>query len=101
MDGSWLTHVVQSPVPADLSDSESEIESIEDDDISKELRDRAQRQHRQMCDARAQAKRAHKRGDYEAERMYKQVAMARRSAMDQLNAEAAKIIFRQKNKVCI
>ena len=101
LDGSWLTHVVQSPVLADLSDSDSEIEHIEDDDIGKELRDRAQRQHRQMRDALAQAKSAHKRGDYEAERMHKRVAMARRSAMEQLNAKAAKIIFHQKNKVCI
>ena len=101
LDGSWLTHVVQSPVLADLSDSDSEIEHIEDDDIGKELRDRAQRQHRQMRDALAQAKSAHKRGDYEAERMHKRVAMARRSAMEQLNAKAAKIIFHQKNKVCV
>lgn len=90
-----------SPVLADLSEAESEIEYIEDDDIGKELRDRARRHGREMRDARAQAKSARKGGDHLAERYYKQVAVARKSAMDELNTKAAKIIFHHKNKVCI
>ena len=54
-----------------------------------------------MRDARARAKDAHKRGNYVVEHRHKQEAIARKNAMDQLNAKAAKIIFHQKNKVSI
>jgi hypothetical protein len=103
MDEHRFTQVVQpSLVPADLSDSESdEIESIEDVDIGKELRNRARRQHREMRDARAQAKSARKRGDDVAENRHEKEAIMRENAVDQLNERAAKIIFHHKNKVCI
>jgi hypothetical protein len=103
MDESWFTQVVQpSPVPADLSDSDSdEIEYIEDVDIGKELRNRARRQYREMRDARAQAKSAGRRGDDVAENRHEKEAIARKNAVDQLNERAAKIIFHHNNKVCI
>ncbi|KAI0256075.1 hypothetical protein BJV78DRAFT_436718 [Lactifluus subvellereus] len=63
-----------------------------------DIRERARRQHREMCDARARARSAHEGGDYVAERRHNQVAKARRSAMDQLNTRAAEMIFKQKNK---
>ncbi|KAI0256071.1 hypothetical protein BJV78DRAFT_436544 [Lactifluus subvellereus] len=80
------------PVPA------AQIENVEDVNTAKDIRERAQRQHREMCNARARAKSAHKRGDYAAERTHKQEVIARKSAMDQLNTRAAEIIFKQKNK---
>ncbi|KAI0256077.1 hypothetical protein BJV78DRAFT_1358109 [Lactifluus subvellereus] len=97
---SGLTHVIRpSPVLSDLSDPESdEMEYIEDDDTAKKLRDRARRQHREMCEARARAKSAHRDGDYVAESKHKKEAVARKDAMEMLNAQAAKIIFHQKNK---
>jgi hypothetical protein len=79
----------------------NELENVEDINTAMDIRERARRHHREMCDARARAKSAHKRGDFVAERMHKQEEIARRSAMDQLNTRAAEIIFKQKNKVCV
>ena len=100
---STLAQVVQpSPVPAALSGFVSnELENVEDISTAMDIRKRALRQRREMCDARVRAKSAHERRDIAAERMHQQVAKARRSAMDQLNMKAAEIIFKHKNKVCV
>ncbi|KAI0256070.1 hypothetical protein BJV78DRAFT_1118289 [Lactifluus subvellereus] len=63
-----------------------------------DIQERARRQHREMCDARARGKSAYKRGDNAAERTHKQEAIAHKSTMDQLNMRAAEMIFKQKNK---
>ncbi|KAI0256074.1 hypothetical protein BJV78DRAFT_1168995 [Lactifluus subvellereus] len=87
------------PVPTALSNLVfNELEDVEDVNTAMDIRERARRQHREMCDARARAKSARKRGDYAAERRHKQEAIDRRNAMDQLNMRAAEIIFKQKNK---
>ena len=100
---STLARVVQpSPVPAALSGFVSnEPGNVEDISTAMDIRKRALRQRREMCDARVRAKSAHERRDTAAERMHQQVAKARRSAMDQLNMKAAEIIFKHKNKVCV
>ncbi|KAI0256080.1 hypothetical protein BJV78DRAFT_1117977 [Lactifluus subvellereus] len=74
------------------------MEYIEDDDIAKKLRDGARHHRGKMLDALALAKSARRRGDSEVEDEHKKVAIARKNAMEQLNAKAAKIIFHQKNK---
>jgi hypothetical protein len=77
-----------------------ELENVQDINIAKELRGRAQRHHREMRHARTLAKSAHKRRDYQTKRAFDQHAIIHESARELLNARAATIIFRENNKVC-
>jgi hypothetical protein len=96
--------VPRSPNPASLPSFESDErvnvkpEGIE---VAKELRERARRYHREMYDARALAKSANKRRDYQAKRIHTEHAGTYENAMERLNAKAADIIFRENNKVCM
>jgi len=89
-----------SPQPDVLYGTEFEAaETTQDMKAARELRGRARRCKIEMRDARDLAKSARKSGDHAAERMYKQDANALESEMKSLDKRAAKIIFREKNKV--
>jgi len=49
--------------------------------------------------AREEADRARREGNHSAAKMYSSDALAHRNAMKDLNKEAAKVIFKEKNKV--
>jgi len=89
-----------SPQPDVLYGTESEAaENTQDMKSAGELRKRARRCNIEMRDARDLAKSARKSGDRAADQMYKQDAIALESEMKSLDKRAAKIIFREKNKV--
>ncbi|KAI0256078.1 hypothetical protein BJV78DRAFT_1118450 [Lactifluus subvellereus] len=71
---------------------------MEDGDNAEKLRARARHRYSEMCDARARAKSARRVGDYVAVRRYEEDATMHKNATEELNAEAAKKIFHQKNK---
>ncbi|KAH9978746.1 hypothetical protein BGW80DRAFT_1165588, partial [Lactifluus volemus] len=62
------------------------------------LRERARRCHREMCEARALAKSAHKRRDYQAESKHNEDAITHERKKKLFNEMAAKIIFVKNNK---
>ena len=66
---------------------------------ARELRERARRCKREMHAARDLAKSTRKSGDHQAEQSHKHDAMAYESQMKDLDKRAAKIIFRENNKV--
>ena len=76
-----------------------ELASIEDLEFAKKLREQARRRGREMTEARSRAKSAQKKGYRGAAQAHKQEAIAHKSAMEELDKRAAKIIFREKNKV--
>jgi hypothetical protein len=91
-----------SPVPAVLPDLDSdEIENIENVNTAEELRERALGHDRQMHHERKLAKSAHRRRDYNAQRVHRARATAHKSAKKALNEKAANIIFKENNKVCM
>lgn len=91
-----LQTVVQVISPDLHSD---ELASIEDVEFARKLREQARRRGREMTDARGRAKSAQKKGYRGAAQAHKQEAIAHKSAMEELDKRAAKIIFREKNKV--
>ena len=89
-----------SPVPDGLYGVEFETTAnAEDMKTARQLRERARRSNRAMREARDMAKNARKIGDYETAQTYKQDAIAHESEMKNLDKRAAKIIFRENNKV--
>ena len=73
--------------------------SVEDLDFAKKLREQARRRGREMSEARSRAKSAQKKGYRGAANAHRQEAIAYESAMKKLDKRAAKIIFRENNKV--
>ncbi len=90
------------PTPSSpyYSTRSDELASVEDLEFAKELREKAQRSGREMSEAYSRANRAQKNGYRGAAHEHRQQADAHKSAMEELNKRAAKIIFREKNKVC-
>ena len=89
-----------SRVPNAQSSVEFEAATTaEDINFATALRDRALRSKRAMRAARGLAKSARKRGDHAAAAKYKRDAISHESEMKSLDKRAAKIIFREKNKV--
>lgn len=72
---------------------------LSDDDTAEDLREKARHMKRKEQEAYRRAKHARKMRDHNAEAAYKRDALKHKMAMEHLNNEAAKIIFRQKNEV--
>lgn len=72
---------------------------VEDLEYAKKLREKARRKGLEMSEARSRAKSAQKKGSRGAAHIHKQEAMVRESEMKDLDKRAAKIIFRENNKV--
>ena len=72
---------------------------VEDLDFAKKLRERARRKGREMSEARSRAKSARKKGHLGAAHAHGQEAIAHESEMKELDKRAAKIFFRENNKV--
>ena len=90
-----------SPQPDALYGTEFEVaENVQDMKAARELRERARRCKNEMHNARDLAKSARRSGDHNTQQMYRQDAIALESEMKSLDKRAAKIIFREKNKVC-
>jgi hypothetical protein len=70
-----------------------------DYDTVDDLREKARHMKREEQEAYKRAKHAREKRDYSAEDAHKRDAIRRERAMDYLNNEAAKVIFRQKNEV--
>lgn len=70
-----------------------------DYDTADDLREKARHMKREEQEAYKRAKDARKKRDYNAEGAHKRDAMRHKRAMEYLNNEAAKVIFRQKNEV--
>ena len=64
-----------------------------------DLRERARRSKHEMEKAREEADRARREGNHYAAKVYGRDALAHRNAMKDLNKEAAKVTFKEKNKV--
>jgi hypothetical protein len=73
--------------------------TVEDLDSAKKLREQARRQGREMTEARSRAKSAQKKGRRGAADAHRQEALVHKSAKEKLDKRAAKIIFKEKNKV--
>ena len=73
-----------------------ELASVED---AKKLREQARRHGREMSDAYGRAKTAQQRGQLGAAQEHRQRGDAHKSSMESLDERAAKIVFREKNKV--
>ena len=87
----------QTPSRTQLSSTRfDELASIED---ANKLREQAQRSGQEMSEARSRAKSAQKKGYYGAAQAHRQEAIKHEKAKKDLNKEAAKIIFRERNKV--
>jgi len=94
--------VPRSPSPVPDAQYGVEVEVVanaQEMKSARELRERARRCKREMHAARDLAKSTRKRGDYEAEQRHKHDAMAYESQMKDLDKRAARIIFRENNKV--
>jgi DNA-nicking Smr family endonuclease len=72
---------------------------IKDEKAAVALRKQARRSNREMREARDLVIRARKYGDYRAEQRHREDAIAYESEMNSLDKRAAKITFRQNNKV--
>lgn len=73
--------------------------SVEDLDFAEKLRVQARHRSRDMVEARSRAKNAQKKGYKGAAQEHRQEVIAHEKVMKELNKRAAKIIFREKNKV--
>ena len=94
--------VPHSPIPVSGTQYGGEVEAVasaQEMKAARELRERGRRCKREMHAARDLAKSARKSGDYKAEQRHKHDAMAYESQMKDLDKRAAKIIFRENNKV--
>ena len=72
---------------------------VEDLDFAKKLRELAQRRRQKMSEERSREKRAKEMGNLAAARYHKEQAIVHKKEMKELDQRAAKIIFREKNKV--
>jgi hypothetical protein len=72
---------------------------LSDSDTTEDLREKARHMKREEQEAYKRAKHARKMQDYNAEATHKRDAPRHKRAMEYLNNEAAKVIFRQKNEV--
>jgi hypothetical protein len=94
--------VPRSPSPVPDTQYGVEVEAVADAQelkAARELRERARRCKREMHAARDLAKSSRKSGDYKAEQRHKHDTMAYESQMKDLDKRAAKVIFRENNKV--
>jgi len=88
-------------VPDGLHDLESaRVANKQNMEMARKLREQARHSHREMQAARDRAKGARKRRDSKAERTYNGEARSHESGRKILNKRAAKIIFKENNKVC-
>ena len=91
-----------SPVPDTQDGVEVEAEAVanaQEMKAARELRERARRCKREMHVARDRAKSTRRSGDYQAEQRHKHDAMSYESQMKDLDKRAAKVIFKENNKV--
>lgn len=87
----------QTPSQTRLSSTRfDELASLED---ANKLRAQARRRGQEMSEAHNRAKSAQKKGYYGAAQAHRQEAIKHEKAKEDLNKEAAKIIFRERNKV--
>ena len=91
-----LPTVIQVISPDLHSDEPASIEDLE---FGKKLREQARRRGREMSEARSRAKSARKKRYGGGAQAHNQQAIAHEKAMKDLDKRAAKIIFREKNKV--
>ena len=82
--------------PRTSSSLSDELLGVED---SKKLREEARRRGREMSEAYSRAKAAQKKGYRGAAQEHRQRGDAHKSSMEDLDMRAAKIIFRENNKV--
>jgi len=103
LDTSSSSRVVpRSPSPVTDTQYDVKVEAVanaQEMKAARELRERARRCKREMHVARDLAKSTRKSGDHQAEQRHKHDAMASESQMKDLDKRAAKIIFRENNKV--
>ncbi len=103
---SSLVHTGSEPCPPTVpavvsSDPRSdEPAGVEDLNDAEKLREQARRRGREMSEAYSQAESAQRMGDRRAAQEYRRQAGDHKSDMEELDKRAAKIIFREKNKVC-
>src|SRR6266702_1217542 len=93
-----LPTVIQVVSSSDLRSDEQA--GVEDLDFAEKLREQARRRGREMSEARSRAKSAKKKGYRGAAQAHRQEAIAHEGAMKELDKRAAKIIFKENNKVC-
>ena len=94
--------VPRSPSPVPDTQNGVEVEAVSNAQemrAARELRERARRCKREMHVARDLAKSTRRSGDYQAEQRHQHDARAYESQMKDLDKRAAKIIFRENNKV--
>ncbi|KAI9463662.1 hypothetical protein BJY52DRAFT_1115514 [Lactarius psammicola] len=75
-----------------------ELVGVEDLEFAKKLREKARRSGGEMTEAYSQAESSQRMGDRWASQEYRQQGHAHKSAMEEFDKRAAKIIFREKNK---
>ena len=89
-----------APLPSiAISPNVTVFTGLSDDDTAEDLREKARHVKRKEQEAYKRAKHARKMRDHDAEAAYKRDALKYKMAMEYLNNEAAKIIFRHKNEV--
>ena len=72
---------------------------VRDLEFAKKLREQARRKGQESMEAYSRAKSAQKRGQHGAAHAHREKAIAHNSSMKELDKQAAKIIFRENNKV--
>jgi hypothetical protein len=95
----------EPPLPTVVQVVSSDLHSdepanAEDHDFAKKLREQARRRGREMSEARSRAKSARKKRYGGGAQAHNREAIVYEKAMKELNKQAAKIIFTEKNKVC-
>ena len=94
--------VPRSPSPVPDTQHGVEVEAVsnaQEMKAARELRERARRCKREMHEARDLAKSTRRSGDHQAEQRHQHDARAYESQMKDLDKRAAKVIFRENNKV--
>ncbi|KAH9176275.1 hypothetical protein EDB89DRAFT_1903105 [Lactarius sanguifluus] len=98
-DYSRDVHHTRTPSQTHLSSTPSgALAVVEDLEFVKKLREKARRRGREMAEAYSQANSAQRIGDCWGAQEYRQQGDAHKSAMEELDERAAKIIFRENNK---
>jgi hypothetical protein len=72
---------------------------LSDYDTAEDLREKARHMKREEQEAYKRAEHTRKKRDYNAETAHKRDALRHKRAMEHLNNEVAKVIFRRKNEV--
>lgn len=97
-DYSRDVHHTRTPSQTHLSSTPGAPAVVEDLEFAKKLRENARRRGREMAEAYSQANSAQRMGDCWGAQEYRQQGDAHKSAMEELDERAARIIFRENNK---